>query len=174
MNEQSQFSLGMGPEAKTSKLVSAEYILLDYVQTLVGNGSDPQRDQLMKLGRYRDWIKLEQFRPWLVNLLAAEKVILITARNKKYAEPTMARIKAHGVKLVAAYFSPADMEPPAAKSWLLTKEIFPKFGKADPGRYLALESNGKTRAMYSRVGIVSMPVPYGEPTWKQMPKIPAA
>lgn len=159
-----------GAPAKPTRLVKPEFILLDYVQTLVQNGNDPRREEFIRARRYPDWIKLEVFRPWLVDLLRDQQVILITARSRRYREATMARIQHHGLRLVGAYFSPADMEPPSAKAWLLDHEIYPNFGKPTPGRYLALESNSRTREMYRGRGIVAMPVPYSTP-WTALPHI---
>lgn len=152
--------------------LDAEIILLDYVQTLVENGSDPRRNAMLAQGKYAEWIEHEQFRPWLVELLKGRRVIVITARSRFYSRETLARIKAHGMKVEEVYFNPSKMEPPDAKRRILHEKIFPVHGVPKPGRYLALESNGKTRAMYADEGIPAMPVSYGEP-WRSIPKVPA-
>ena len=155
-----------------------EIILLDYVQTLVENGSDPRRDDLQRTGRYREWIKLEHFRGYLIDLLKAYRangglVILLTARSNKYSVETMAQIRQHGDGFWPddAYFNPGELEPPKAKLWTLERKIFPKYGPVTPTRYLALESNVATRAMYAKVKIAALPVSYGKP-WTELPMLP--
>jgi hypothetical protein len=156
-----------------------EVILLDYVQTLVSNGNDPRRDAYQKAGRYREWIAKETFRPWLLTLLKAYqasggKVILLTARSAKYQKETLAQIasKGGGFKPDAAFFNPGELEPPTAKRWNIERHIVPKYGPITQTRYLALESNGKTRAMFTKIGIPALPVPYAEPVWTRLPTLP--
>lgn len=155
-----------------------EIILLDYVQTLVENASDSRRHELQRLGRYRDWIKLERFREYLLSLLIdyqhrGGKVLIVTARSSKYANETIEQIRAHGQGFWPndAYFNPGEMLPPMAKLCTLERKIFPEYGLPTPTRYLALESNASTRAMYAKLNIAAMPVSYGAP-WAELPQLP--
>lgn len=152
--------------------VDAKIILLDYVQTLVENGKDPERQQLITAGRYRDWIKMERYRPYLLDLLKNRYVILITARHAKYERATMYQISkvGNGFYPQEWYFNTRDEQPADSKRRVLRELIYPKHGLPEPGKYLALESNHTTRAMYSAEKIVAMPVSYGEP-WTEIPKL---
>jgi len=151
---------------------SPEVILLDYVATLVANGHE--RSKYAGRGRpYTDWICQERYRDWLVDLLrqTAATVLLVTARSDKYREPTMARMRAElgGWMPAECFFNVANCQPPEAKRTACETLIFPKYGQPTETRYLALESNASTRAMYSRLSVPAMPVPYGRDVWRELP-----
>lgn len=152
--------------------VDAKIILLDYVQTLVENGNDPRRQPLIQANNYRDWIKLERFRAYLLPLLKPRYVILITARADKYERATMWNIRQHGDGFYPqeAYFNRFEEDPPASKRRVLHEIVFPKHGKPEPGKYLALESNHSTRAMYAAEGVHAIPVSYTT-AWTAIPKL---
>jgi hypothetical protein len=155
---------------------SPDVILLDYVATLVANGHD--RSKYAGRGRpYTDWIQQERYRDWLVDLLqnTAATVLLVTARSHKYREPTMARMREQlsGWMPAACYFNTLDCQPPEAKRTACQTLIFPKYGQPTETRYLALESNASTRAMYARLGVYATPVPYGREVWGELPAVPA-
>ena len=63
--------------------------LLDLNQTLVDREKDVPRIRPFELQ-----IECETYRQWLVELLANEYVILITARPEKYKRMTLAKIEA--------------------------------------------------------------------------------
>jgi hypothetical protein len=155
----------------------AEIVLLDYVATLVANGHE--RHQYAGRGRpYTDWIRRERYREWLVDLLSATDatVLLVTARSTRYEAATVERMREQlrGWMPREWYFNVHDVAPPVAKRTALESIIFPKYGTPDHTRYLALESNGSTRAMYAAQGVYATPVPYSGPTWNALPLVPAA
>ena len=153
------------------KRVDAEYVLLDYMQTLVENGKDPECRKLIQQGRYRDWIQMERLRAWLIELLEDRKVILMTARHQRYRNLTMSIIGESDLNPIECHFNEFSLSPPDCKQRVLIDFIYPKYGHPDPGRYLALESNPKTRAMYAANGIEAIPVPYKPPFWSEIPKL---
>lgn len=54
------------------------------------------------------------------------------------------------------YFNDLNADPPTIKESILRRFIFPKHGDT-PEQFYAVESNPKTRAMYSRHGITAQP-----------------
>jgi hypothetical protein len=121
-------------------------ILLDLNYTLVANspahGSAPKRMEK----RLAD----EQYRQWLVELVQPYSVILMTARPETWIIKTLARIEAQtGWRPQHACFAPIGWwNPPAIKQHFLLKRVFPLHGER--ARYIAMESNPRTRVMYAR------------------------
>jgi len=153
----------------------ADVILLDYVATLVANGHE--RSKYAGRGRpYVEWIERERYREWLVELLRATSatVLLVTARSEKYREPTLARMREQlgGWMPQGCYFNTNDVRPPEAKLTACQGLIFPEYGTPGETRYLALESNASTRAMYAKIGVHATPVTYSGPTWRALPGVP--
>jgi hypothetical protein len=126
-------------------------ILLDLNYTLVANspkhGQTPPRME----ARLRD----ERYRQWLVELVRPHTVVLITARPESWQLRTLDRIEEEtGWRPDDACFAPAGWwNPPAIKERLLQKSVFPVHGRHV--RYLAIESNPRTRDMYARFDIPS-------------------
>lgn len=124
-------------------------ILLDLNYTLVANnparGTTPPRMEL----RLRD----ERYRQWLVELVRPHTVVLITARPATWTLKTLDRIDEEtGWRPDDACFAPKGWwNPPAIKEHLLKKEVFPIHGK--DARYIAIESNPRSREMYARFEI---------------------
>jgi hypothetical protein len=124
-------------------------ILLDLNYTLVANnparGTTPPRMEL----RLRD----ERYRQWLVELVRPHTVVLITARPATWTLKTLDRIEEEtGWRPDDACFAPKGWwNPPAIKEHLLKKEVFPIHGK--DARYIAIESNPRSREMYARFEI---------------------
>jgi hypothetical protein len=124
-------------------------ILLDLNYTLVANnparGTTPVRMEKRLAG--------EQYRQWLVELVRPHTVVLITARPESWMPKTLDRIEEQtGWRPQDACFAPQGWwNPPAIKEHLLRKDVFPIHG-AD-SRYLAIESNPRTREMYARFSI---------------------
>ena len=124
-------------------------ILLDLNYTLVANspshGTTPPRMEL----RLRD----ECYRQWLVEIVRPHTVVLITARPERWLIPTLERIEQEtGWKPDDACFAPQGWwNPPAIKERLLHRDVFPSHGR--DARYLAIESNPRTREMYAKFNI---------------------
>lgn len=129
-----------------------QIILLDLNYTLIG-------DQLVS--RYirpiEKRVELEQYRMDLVDALAGYRVFMLTARPERQKAATLAAISRRIPQLVLerAYFNTNDEQPPDAKRRMLKTFIFPD--GIDPATCFAVESNPKTRAMYSVNGIKAAP-----------------
>ncbi len=101
-------------------------------------------------------IEQETYRQWLVDFLRDKYAILITARPQKYREATLERIKLlTDWQPQEAYFAEISATPPDIKEDLLLRYIFPKHGRNGKD-YFGIESNPKTRAMYSCYSIESL------------------
>jgi hypothetical protein len=124
-------------------------ILLDLNYTLVANspkhGTTPERMEKR--------LANEQYRQWLVELVRPYTVVLITARPETWTIKTLDRIEEQtGWRPQDACFAPKGWwNPPAIKEHLLQKDVFPIHG--DDARYLAIESNPRTREMYAKFSI---------------------
>jgi hypothetical protein len=125
--------------------------LLDLNYTLIGN-SAPHGTHPEPMHKR---IQTETYRQWLVDLLRPHRVILITARPDRWREATLARIQElTGWQPMDAYFDDGvTRTPPAIKRHILLDLIFPKYGRGD---YYGIESNPKTRDMYTTLGIPSV------------------
>ena len=124
-------------------------ILLDLNYTLVANspkhGTTPERMEKRLAG--------EQYRQWLVELVRPHTVVLITARPETWMLRTLDRIEEQtGWRPQNTCFAPPGWwNPPAIKEHLLRTAVFPIYG--EHARYIAIESNPRTREMYSRFSI---------------------
>jgi hypothetical protein len=124
-------------------------ILLDLNYTLVANspkhGTTPERMEKR--------LANEQYRQWLVELVRPHTVVLITARPETWTIKTLDRIEQQtGWRPQDTCFAPKGWwNPPAIKEHLLKKDVFPIHG--EDARYLAIESNPRTREMYARFSI---------------------
>jgi hypothetical protein len=92
----------------------------------------------------------EQYRQWLVELVRSYSVILMTARPETWAIKTLDRIETQtGWRPQHACFAPIGWwNPPAIKQHFLLKRVFPLHGER--ARYIAIESNPRSREMYAR------------------------
>lgn len=121
-------------------------ILLDLNYTLVSNspahGSAPERMEKRLLD--------EQYRQWLVELVRPYSVILMTARPETWTIKTLDRIETQtGWRPQHACFAPIGWwNPPAIKQHFLLNIVFPLHGER--ARYIAIESNPRSREMYAR------------------------
>lgn len=124
-------------------------ILLDLNYTLVAN-NPPRGTSPPRMAKR---LEEERYRQWLVELVRPHTVILITARPDRWQEPTLDHIEQEtGWRPSDAFFAPkAWWNPPAIKKHLLRKKIFPVHGEA--ARFIAIESNPRTREMYARFEI---------------------
>ena len=150
-------------------------ILLDLNFTLVENSRE--RFSFAKQGKYELWVRdFERYRGWLVDLLAGHHVILVTARRPVYRDVTLASIarQHNGWQPDESHWNPTPdkLEPHEFKEITLARDIVPIHGPVEPGRYLGLESNVLTRAMYSRHGVYSVKVPSTAGVWRDLPPVP--
>ena len=124
-------------------------ILLDLNYTLVAN--NPGRGTTPP--RMKKRLQEERYRQWLVELVRPHTVILITARPNRWRELTLDRIEQEtGWRPDDVCFAPKGWwNPPAIKEHLLRDCIFPAHG--EDTRYIAIESNPRTREMYARFDI---------------------
>ncbi len=126
-------------------------ILLDLNYTLVANspahGTPPERMEKRLMG--------ERYRQWLVELVRQHTVILISARPDRWLVSTLDRIEEEtGWRPQDAWFAPPGWRnPPAIKEHLLKTAVLPIHG--DHARYIAIESNPRTRKMFAGFGIPS-------------------
>ncbi len=137
-----------------------QIILLDLNYTLVANSH-------IKKSPFIRQIEVEQYRHWLIDLILDRTVILITARPVKYQEQTLHSIYMKtGWQPTAAVFNYLNMRPPVFKKRAVLERVYPQFGN-DPEKYLAIESNPKTRAMYESLNIKAIAV--GDQPWIELP-----
>ena len=124
-------------------------ILLDLNYTLVANNSA----RSVATERMEKRLAHEQYRQWLVELVRPHPVILMTARPKTWMIKTLDRIEEQtGWRPLDACFAPKGWwNPPAIKEHLLKKDVFQNHG--EDARYIAIESNPRTREMYARFAI---------------------
>ena len=126
--------------------------LLDLNYTLVGNQKETRL--LRPFSRRMD---AEEYRADLIDAIRDDYVIIITARPDYQMKQTMQNIRRKtGWVPQAWYFNDLNADPPTIKESILRRFIFPKF-ETDPKQFYAVESNPKTRAMYSRHGITAQP-----------------
>lgn len=119
---------------------------------------------------FRRCIAVETYRQWLLELIRPHYVILITARPQRFKDSTLARIREQTHWQPAeSHFNSAGLRPPQWKLRALHESVFPAHGQPHDGKYLAIESNPATRAMYSALNIPSIPV--GETPWRTFEEI---
>ena len=122
---------------------------------------------------FEDFVKnRENYRQWMVDLLRKEYVILITARNIKWAIPTLQRIAdMTDWQPNVALFNDTKYEgkdAPKIKEHQMIHNVFETYG-SDPSIYHAIESNTSTRQMYKRLGITSVHDCARFGRWKKLP-----
>ena len=129
-----------------------EIILLDLNYTLIG---DQQVSRNIRPIEKR--VELEQYRLDLVEALAGYRTFLLTARPQKQRAATLAAIGRRVPQLVIerAFFNVMNEDPPTAKLRMMRDFILPAGIK--PQSCFAIESNPKTRIMYSRLGVQAAP-----------------
>lgn len=120
-------------------------ILLDLNYTLVSNSEQ-------KIKPFVEQIRRETYRLDLIERIKDENVLLVTARPEIHRSNTLSSIFSKtGWQPSGSYFNHGLM-PPAFKAYAFDKFISPLYGD-NPDKYLAIESNPRTRAMYSKRGI---------------------
>ena len=124
-------------------------VLLDLNYTLVENSN-------VKVSPFARQIEQEKYRQWILDAVNPHYVVLMTARPQKYREQTLARIQSvTGWQPQEAYFNDVNLPPPQAKKSILERFVLRNHGQ-NGGSYLAIESNPRTAAMYSKFGIHSV------------------
>lgn len=141
------------PSAGTEEVI----VLLDLNYTLVEN-----RKESLQAGRgdFDRRLAHERYREWLRGLVKGHRVIMITARPEAQKARTLEHIRAEtGWQPDEAYFNEKNMNPPECKRDILERYVFPKHGAQGKGvRYVAIESNPRTAAMYASLGISGLRV----------------
>jgi len=131
------------------KIPKDKIILLDLNYTLVSNSKTSG-------GRYPGRIFNQRYETELIDLIKNNYVILITARPYKYSYFTLRHIKELTDFVPNEDYWNFGLQPPQLKEYWMLNEIFNKHGD-NPSKYLAIESNPKTRAMYKKLGIEAYP-----------------
>ena len=135
---------------------SGRIILQDLNVALSSNFKEMQKNRPMS-----NFVQnVEEYRPWIIDLLKNEHVVLVTARSVAYEDMTLERIKSEtGWTPDDWCFNPWEdpngkgaLRAHRAKAKYLKEVIFPKYGD-DPAIYFAIESNKFTRSMYKANGI---------------------
>lgn len=124
-------------------------ILLDLNYTLISNSKE-------SFGHYPSRIYKQKYEEELIELIKDNYVILITARPYKFSYETLRHIKETTGFEVDEHYWNFGFQPPQLKKYWMEHEVLPKHGD-DPSKYLAIESNPKTRAMYKKLGIEAAP-----------------
>jgi hypothetical protein len=126
-------------------------VLMDLNVALSSNFKDMKRHSMETFVK-----EVEEYRTWMVDLLRPEYVVLITARNIKWGIPTMKRIWTTQKWLPnEALFNDTDIsgsEAPLIKKHQLIHKVMPRHGD-NMNIYYAIESNPRTREMYSSMGV---------------------
>ncbi len=126
--------------------------LLDLNYTLVSNQQDTKF-----LRPFSKRMNAEEYRQDLINAVKYDYVIIVTARPNHQQEQTMENIlRKTGWQPDDLYFNDINAEPHIYKESALKRFIFPKYGE-DGSLYYAVESNPRTREMYSKYGIAAQP-----------------
>lgn len=125
-------------------------ILLDLNYTLISNSWQIRYDKLPQK------IYNRKYEHELINLINDNYIILITASPYYTSFDSLKHIEENtDLKVNESYWN-FGKRPPELKKYWLEKAVLPKHG-SDPNRYLAIESNENTRAMYAEFGIEARP-----------------
>lgn len=125
-------------------------ILLDLNYTLIANSWKIRNDQLPQK------IYNRKYEHELVDLIKGHYVILITASPYYTSFDSLKHIEENTALKVDESYWNFGKRPPALKKYWLEKAVIPTHGD-DFSRYLAIESNSKTREMYQSFGIEARP-----------------
>lgn len=125
-------------------------ILLDLNYTLISNSWQIRYDKLPQK------IYNRKYEHELINLINDNYIILITASPYYTSFDSLKHIEENtDLKVNESYWN-FGKRPPELKKYWLEKAVLPKHG-SDPNRYLAIESNENTRAMYAEFAIEARP-----------------
>ena len=121
-------------------------ILLDLNYTLISNSWEIRYEKLPEK------INKRKYEDKLIDLIRNNYVILITASPYKTSYDSLKHIKENTDLKIAESFWNFGKRPHELKRYWLLKAVLPTHGD-EPERYLAIESNPKTRKMYEEFGI---------------------
>ena len=125
-------------------------ILLDLNYTLISNSWAIRYEKLPEK------INKRKYEDELIELIKDNYVILITASPDYTASDSLKHIEENTDLKVDESFWNFGKRPHELKKYWLEKEVLPTHGD-DSSKYLAIESNPKTREMYSEFGIEARP-----------------
>lgn len=150
----------------TSQHPDGRVILMDLNVALSSNF------HLIRHYRMSDFVShVEEYRQWMVDLLRPEHVVLITARSTRWRDATLRRIRQQtGWEPQHPVFNDTGIPGSRAhdvKRALLETHVFPRYG-GDVDRYLAIDSNWRTRQMYAQFSIRAVNCSRDEP-WERLP-----
>ena len=135
---------------KKLEIPKDKIILLDLNYTLISNSWKIKED------KYPYKILNRQYELELVEKIKDNYVILITATPYEKSFDSIKHIEENtDLKIEESYWN-FNKSPPELKEYWLKKAVFPSHGE-DPSKYLAIESNKDTRAMYAKYGIEARP-----------------
>lgn len=136
--------------AEKLEIPKDKIILLDLNYTLISNSWDIRYDRLPQKIYNR---KYEQD---LVELIKDNYVILITASPYETSFDSLEHIRENTELQVDESYWNFGKRPPELKKYWMEKAVIPTHGD-DTSKYLAIESNKNTRAMYRKLGIEARP-----------------
>lgn len=125
-------------------------ILLDLNYTLISNSWDIRYDRLPQK------IYNRKYEHELVELIKDNYVILITASPYETSFDSLKHIQENTELQINESYWNFRKRPPELKRYWMKKAVIPTHGD-DPNKYLAIESNKNTRAMYKKLGIEARP-----------------
>ena len=132
------------------KIPKDKIILLDLNYTLISNSWSIRYEKLP--GK----ISKRKYEHELIDLIKDNYVILITASPDYTSKDSLKHIKDNtDLKIDESYWN-FGKRPHELKRYWLEKEVLPTHGR-NPEKYLAIESNPKTREMYAEFGIEARP-----------------
>lgn len=125
-------------------------ILLDLNYTLISNSWAIRYEKLPKK------IIKRQYEHQLIELIKDNYIILITASPYYTSYDSLKHIEENtDLKIAESYWN-FGKRPHELKRYWLEKAVLPTHGD-NPEKYLAIESNPKTRKMYNQFGIEARP-----------------
>lgn len=132
------------------KIPKDKIILLDLNYTLISNSWAIRYDKLPEK------INNRKYEHELIDLIRDNYVILITASPYYTSYDSLKHIEDNTTLKVDETYWNFGKRPHELKKYWLEKAVLPKHG-SDPNKYLAIESNENTRAMYAEFGIEARP-----------------
>lgn len=132
------------------KIPKDKIILLDLNYTLISNSWDIRHDRLSEK------IYNRKYEHRLVELIKDNYVILITASPYYTSFDSLKHIEENTDLRVDESYWNFNKRPHQLKHYWMKTAVLPTHGD-DPAKYLAIESNKDTRAMYRKLGIEARP-----------------
>ena len=132
------------------KIPKDKIILLDLNYTLISNSKEIWNYPLERK------IKSQKYEKELIELIKDNYVILITASPYKRSHKILRDIQEKTGFVPDESYWNFGGQPPQVKKYWMENEILPQHGD-NVDKYLAIESNPKTRRMYNKLGIEARP-----------------